>query len=561
MPPDPHLLRRNPYLIPPSTELAHSGRTHYEDWEEYHLPLVRTQNAYLHDWGIAGGLEVDVNPANPTEIEIKPGVAVDSAGELIVLAPNGHVDTGGDQPLAAPFRLSTQGIADAIHYLVILYGERLNFTDEKQEQLPKLRLVSTTGDGGYTHDGVAIILAIVQTDAAGNATVRDQIIDLPYRRRHLGSHTEQLELRRSSLSITGAVGATVAGRIAAQADGLRITVAGAADRVAFMREDGGTFNEFKIGAEQAHVQGDLRIDGNLHTEGNIGVGVQTPIAKLQVVNAPQDADGYTLVLGTTNASNLRLGYHSDYSWIQSHMGKPLTINPLGNNVGIWTTTPRATLDVNGDLRLLNGAAVNEFSTDETLRDNSHAAIPTERAVKEYVDNLLVGCVAAFASPEAPSGWLECNGQAIGRTEFARLFARIGTAFGAGNGSTTFNVPDLRGLLIRGWDHGSGIDSGRSFGSYQADAFQDHKHYFYGIYSTISGGWHDHVVHTGGFWSSVKLSGGGSYAIRRHDEGHRSWGESHSHGYTPSGSISGAVSGSRANETRPKNRALMYCIKF
>lgn len=76
---------------------------------------------------------------------------------------------------------------------------------------------------------------------------------------------------------------------------------------------------------------------------------------------------------------------------------------------------------------------------------------------------------------APSGYLECDGSAISRTTYAALFAEIGVLFGPGDGSTTFNIPDLRGEFIRGWDHGRGIDpalGGRSFGSYQGDAMRN-----------------------------------------------------------------------------------------
>ncbi|MFI5797391.1 LamG-like jellyroll fold domain-containing protein [Streptomyces sp. NPDC051677] len=81
---------------------------------------------------------------------------------------------------------------------------------------------------------------------------------------------------------------------------------------------------------------------------NTGVGTVAPQAKLHIVNANQDANGNTLVLGPTNQSNLRLGYHQDYSWVQSHGSKPLAVNPLNNNVGIGTTTPGARLTVSAD---------------------------------------------------------------------------------------------------------------------------------------------------------------------------------------------------------------------
>lgn len=61
----------------------------------------------------------------------------------------------------------------------------------------------------------------------------------------------------------------------------------------------------------------------------------------------------------------------------------------------------------------------------------------------------VGTINAYGGTTAPDGWMLCQGQAISRTDYADLFAIIGTAFGTGDGSTTFNVPDLRGEFLRG----------------------------------------------------------------------------------------------------------------
>lgn len=88
-----------------------------------------------------------------------------------------------------------------------------------------------------------------------------------------------------------------------------------------------------------------------------------------------------------------------------------------------------------------------------------------------------GLVAMFARNVAPSGWLKCNGAAVSRTTYAALYAAISTTFGAGDGSTTFNVPDLRGEFLRGWDDGRGVDTGRAFGSFQAAALAQHTHPF------------------------------------------------------------------------------------
>jgi len=67
---------------------------------------------------------------------------------------------------------------------------------------------------------------------------------------------------------------------------------------------------------------------------------------------------------------------------------------------------------------------------------------------------------------APSGFLKANGANISRSAYSALFNALGTTFGAGNGSTTFTLPDMRGEFPRGWDDGRGVDSGRGFGAFQ-----------------------------------------------------------------------------------------------
>jgi phage-related tail fiber protein len=86
-----------------------------------------------------------------------------------------------------------------------------------------------------------------------------------------------------------------------------------------------------------------------------------------------------------------------------------------------------------------------------------------------------GQIIHVALSSAPTGYLKANGAAVSRTTYATLFAAIGTTFGVGDGSTTFNVPDLRGEFMRGWDDSRGVDSGRAFGSAQADEFKSHTH--------------------------------------------------------------------------------------
>jgi microcystin-dependent protein len=87
---------------------------------------------------------------------------------------------------------------------------------------------------------------------------------------------------------------------------------------------------------------------------------------------------------------------------------------------------------------------------------------------EITSSVPAGLVMFYCSSTLPTGYLKCNGAAISRATYANLFAAIGTTFGSGDGSTTFNVPDLRAEFPRGWDDGRGVDSGRVFGSTQAN---------------------------------------------------------------------------------------------
>lgn len=86
-----------------------------------------------------------------------------------------------------------------------------------------------------------------------------------------------------------------------------------------------------------------------------------------------------------------------------------------------------------------------------------------------------GTVKPWLQSAAPNGWIKCNGAAISRTLYVKLFNIIGTAYGVGDGNTTFNLPDFRGEFLRGLDDGRGVDSGRSLGSFQDHQMQSHNH--------------------------------------------------------------------------------------
>ena len=144
-----------------------------------------------------------------------------------------------------------------------------------------------------------------------------------------------------------------------------------------------------------------------------------------------------------------------------------------------------------------------------------------------------GTVATFAMNTAPTGWLKANGAAVSRTTYAALFSAIGTTFGSGDGSTTFNLPDLRGRFTRNWADDGGIDSGRVFGSTQATRVNNIE--------------------------VVNSDAGGAYGTFTVDDS----GATSSRAYT--GSTSGTGLGltftKKGGDTYPNNIALLACIKF
>lgn len=137
--------------------------------------------------------------------------------------------------------------------------------------------------------------------------------------------------------------------------------------------------------------------------------------------------------------------------------------------------------------LIRGNDLSDIANKATARDNLDVYSRTETRQMAPV-----GEVAHFARTAAPAGWLKANGAAISRTAYADLFAVIGTTFGAGDGFSSFNLPDLRAEFICGWDDGRGIQPGRAMGSWQDSQNQAHTH---GASAAVAGG-HSHSATTG-----------------------------------------------------------------
>ena len=187
-----------------------------------------------------------------------------------------------------------------------------------------------------------------------------------------------------------------------------------------------------------------------------------------------------------------------------------------------------------------------------------------------------GVISYTAASSAPTGWLKANGAAVSRATYAALFAAIGDYYGPGDGSTTFNVPDLRGYHIRSLDDGRGVDSGRVRGSIQADQNKSHDH------GGATGGQSADHTHSGTTYAvppyhahgvpyGVSTVGSGAGGFVRSTSASPSgyisseWASpDHFHGFVTNGTSNNhthTISAEGGTETRVKNVALLAIIKY
>ena len=213
---------------------------------------------------------------------------------------------------------------------------------------------------------------------------------------------------------------------------------------------------------------------------------------------------------------------------------------------------------------------------------NRAYLELKREFKEELAKLRdevcpVGTIQAFAFNRIPKGWMICDGKLLNLEEHHELYQTIGTTFG-GDGKTTFAIPDMRGHFIRGYDNSGKIDAERKFGSKQEDSFQNHLHDFDASMLKLSkDGSHYHRLWCNEYDTVIDVSGLAStdkakrmcYPSNECGSDKTDLGPfagEHSHELTLTGSpISspkqdGNITLNLSTETRPKNVALLYCIK-
>lgn len=227
--------------------------------------------------------------------------------------------------------------------------------------------------------------------------------------------------------------------------------------------------------------------------------------------------------------NLRVSLYpgqnaSSPTWVENHTAHTDISGCFGINVG---SGQRDVSSIVSNYSDVNFAAIYywlkiEIQEGNTYREVSFSQLPSSPYAEVAYNAILypAGMISPFAGPveNIPTGWMLCDGSEVSRAEYADLYNAIGVCWGTGDGSTTFNLPDLRGMFLRGVSGNSGNDAdansrivlndnggntGNQVGSYQGDAIRN----ITGSFDTAS----DRFVATGPFqWTNTKRStnGGG-----------------------------------------------------
>lgn len=279
--------------------------------------------------------------------------------------------------------------------------------------------------------------------------------------------------------------------------------------------------------------------------------------KASTIDLQNKADTTALndVIAILNSNNLDLDSFQeiiDFITINRESLNTLSYDNLTNGVNFKKLsaelhTKLLNLRTNEENDLLLQDKANHLGSIEKTFKVATAQFPNEATNLLQVQQLLqnqnsgnpAGTVITFASVTAPSGYLVCNGAEISREDYSNLFTVIGETFGVGDGSTTFKLPDLRGEFVRGFDGGRGVDNGRTFGSSQLDDNKSHSHYNGVAINTNSDNFNIYgVVSNDVPGSATRIGTNGSGSI-----------------------LYQGKTNSVGTESRPKNIALQYCIKY
>lgn len=235
-----------------------------------------------------------------------------------------------------------------------------------------------------------------------------------------------------------------------------------------------------------------------------------------------------------------------------------------------------------------GIGATQIATGGVGADEIAAASVGTGELTSTVENKLrdVGEVIIMTGTTCPAQALPANAAAISRTTYSDYFAYVGTLYGTGDGSTTFNLPNYSGEFLRGWDNTAGNDpdaasrtnagggaTGDNVGTKQTGQYASHSHadgslfidghtHSDGSYATDSDS-HNHSYSNAGGTNTVSRGTGSNFTYSNSSSG-STGSDSHSHGVTGTSGFStddvdGSTGNSGGNETRPRNVNVLFCI--
>jgi len=340
---------------------------------------------------------------------------------------------------------------------------------------------------------------------------------------NLGNHTAMQALNMADMQIQNVSSITVTGK---GTSGYSLSLSSGINMPAgtvtagLFSGNGASLNGLNASSLASGTVADGRLSSNvdLLNANQTIAGVKTFTSSVTVTG--KGASGYSL--------NLSSGINMPGGTVNGGLfiGSGSLLADLNASSLVSGTISDVRLSSNVDLLGANQtvSGIKTFTSSMTVVGS--AVISSTLTVQSIMPDNFVGAVMYFARSSCPNGFLEAKGNpAVSRTTYANLFSAIGTTFGTGDGSTTFNLPELRGEFIRGVDDGRGVDNYRVLGSTQAFAVEAHFHF--PNFSVGGSG-------SGPFYSA---SSAGGYATN------------------PQSTTYGT------NETRPRNVALMACIKY
>ncbi|ASL74679.1 phage tail protein [Ralstonia pseudosolanacearum] len=258
---------------------------------------------------------------------------------------------------------------------------------------------------------------------------------------------------------------------------------------------------------------------------------------------PTTLAGYGITDAVTAGQGLAAGIGADLATTNKAAGD---LNALVTPGEYYYTSDNANAPSgHGVLKVWRESATMVFqlihSSDNEVFTRYRASSGTWTAWRQLVGQ--AGLIGYFARSTAPNGWLKANGAAVSRTTYAALYAEIGTTFGAGDGAATFNLPDLRGEFLRGWDDGRGVDSGRGIGTWQSGSPV--------VHDDVGGIASFNITALGDgtnvAWSNIADPWVGAFPLTMYDSSAATFVDANNKGFI--------------NMARPRNVAFLPCIKY